>query len=112
MDSLTISLMLDLTTKAPEGPGWYLYAYNNEGYLIKGISISPTAAYEASRALQEAMQSTEGELPQIALPQIAESGSTLLREALNEALRHAEEQANKVDLLRRKLNSLPPPGTQ
>lgn len=103
MERLFISLVMDLTDEAPNGPAWYVRAVADGHPLMEPTEISPSTAYEATRAIQEALQSTEGELPPVSLPQIAESGSGLIRKALATALEKAERQVAMVPELKRKL---------
>lgn len=108
MQHLLIALRLDLSKEAPNGAGWYLGAVIDGQPVIPPVPISSEAAHSLSGALQAALQSTDGEIPEVTFPQLVTSGERLVRAALEEQLRYAEEQAKKVALLRRKLGQAPP----
>lgn len=109
MDNLYITLRMDMTAQAPEGPGWYIDATDKSQRMIPLTSISTEAAQELAGAFQRALESTEGELPQITIPHLAQSASGLMRQALEKQLKFAEEQAAKIVTIRRKLALVPPP---
>lgn len=108
MKHFFLSLHMDLTESASDGAGWYLQVTTNEGVLLEPVSVSLEAAHQLASAAQTALQTTDGEIPSLTIPQLVKSASTLIENALAEQLQHAEEQASKITMLKRKLGQIPP----
>lgn len=106
MQRIWISLVMDLSDDASAGAGWYVRAQVDSNTAVEPTAISTESAYEAARAIQEALQSTDGELPQIPLPQLVESGSKLIRTALEDQIREYEAKAALIGPLRKKLGKI------
>lgn len=106
---LYITLYMDDSDRAPRGPGWYIQSTWKDGHLPKPVSITQEGASELASAFQRALQTTDEEIPEINFPQAVAHYGGLIRKALEESLKYAEEQAAKIPLLRQKLSLAPPP---
>lgn len=107
MPNIFITLQLDLTKEAASGAGWYVRAAVDAQQAMPPTFITSEAASGLAGAFLTAMQSTDGELPQVTPPQLVESGNGLIKQALEDQLRYAEEQASRVGHLRRRLGIVP-----
>lgn len=106
---LYITLYMDDSDRAPRGPGWYIQSTWKDGHLPKPVSITQEGASELASAFQRALQTTDEEIPNINFPQAVNASNSVIIKALEESLRHAEEQAAKIPLLRQRLAKAPPP---
>lgn len=95
-----------MVTDAPEGPGWYIYATRDgETTLIQPVKVAPAAAQVVAQSFDEVLRGVQ--IP-VTPTQLVESGSNLVRHAIQEQLREAEEAASRIKGLRQALASLGP----
>lgn len=107
MENVFITLRLDLSNEASNGAGWYVQAVADANPVIEPTYIETDAASALAGAFLTALQTTDGELPQITPPHLVQSGNALITTTLQKQLEYAEEQAAKVAKLRRRLGIIP-----
>lgn len=101
MQNIWLSLHLNLTHAAPEGPGWYVGGVRDEG-----VAILPSTRVDYQKAAEiaqifETCFPTDHTTPS----QIVESGNHLIHQAIETQLKEAEAQALRVTQLRKLLVS-------
>lgn len=102
MERLFLSLTLDLTDNAPEGAGWYLDFISDGGRIGDPIPITEEDAKRLAHSFHNAMHAVPGpQEPPVF--QLVDSGNQLIRQALEQQLKHAEQEAAKIAGLRKRL---------
>jgi hypothetical protein len=109
MEKMEITLKLDLSSQASKGAGWYIEAtVDDTNQVISPTYIETDAASGLAAGFVTALQSSD-ELPQIVPTQLVASGNNLIRAALENQLRFAEEHATRIPMLRKRLGQIPQP---
>lgn len=91
-----LTLQLDLSKTAPDGPGWYAYAAREGAVIIQPQRLEKDSLEIMKDAFGATLESQE-----IAPSQIIESGENLIRQAIREQLQEAEAQALRIAKLRK-----------
>ena len=99
-------LRLDLTSLAPEGPGWYIYATSADGNaptqcLVKPQRLSGHEAHKIAYQMQQARSKDQD--GQMTLVDIVKSGNERILQSIQEQITYAEHQAKRIAQLRRTL---------
>jgi hypothetical protein len=98
-ENFWLTLQIDLTDAAPEGPGWYVYAGRPGAALIPVRRVTKAQAGTIAFAFDGVLGQLGGELP-VAPHQLLESGNELIRQAIDAQLAQAEAMALKIAKLR------------
>jgi len=100
MDKLYITLTMDLTPRAPKGPGWYLYTIFDDKPVGEPVFLSETQVEQITGGIDVVV----GGLGSDNYHNIAKSGNKLVYNALEQQLKEAEEQATRISSLRKRLS--------
>lgn len=106
MQGFFLTLYMDLTPQAPEGPGWYLQATGTGGQepvrIIDPTYIAPEAAARLALSFDQGLGQHEGP----SAHDIVGSGTSLIETALQDQLAYAEGQARRIATLRQRLAAI------
>lgn len=103
MRDLYLTLRMNLDPAAAEGPGWYIVA-SGDTELIPYTRVAPAAAEIIAKAFQEVVLNVT--TAHVTPLQMVASGNNLIRQAVEEELRFAEAQAQRIKGLRTHLQAL------
>jgi hypothetical protein len=92
---------------APEGPGWYVHAFGDGKVIIPATRIATLTAETLGAAFEDALID-QHDLNAVSPNQLVNSGSNLIRAAIQQKLEYAEEQARQIAGLRRLLQNETP----
>jgi hypothetical protein len=97
-ENFWLTLQIDLTDSASEGPGWYVHAGRPGMALIPVRRITKAQAEAITTAFGAADRQNEP-FP-VAPSQLLESGNLLIKQAIDAQLEQAEAMALKIARLR------------
>jgi len=92
---------------APEGPGWYVHAFGDGKVIIPAKRVATPTAETLGAAFHDALKG-QLEANAVSPNQLVNSGSNLIRAAIQQKLEYAEEQARQIAGLRRLLQNETP----
>jgi hypothetical protein len=92
---------------APEGPGWYIHAFSDSNVIISPKRIATPTAETLGATFEDALKG-QLEANAVSPNQLVNSGSNLVRAAIQQKLEYAEEQARQIAGLRRLLQNETP----
>lgn len=99
-----LSMTLNLSDKAPDGPGWYAYVSRDSTLLVTPQRLDSENAVMLGEMFDEILERKNNEV----LPSdVVRSGNNLTAQAIKDQLAEAEAHALRIARLRKLKASLP-----
>lgn len=106
--AIALTLYVDLSAEAENGPGWYAYAANSDGTSVPKVLVPDDLVRALGQAFIHALeQAGTGQCTHV-INHLIDDGDVAIKVELQNQLRTAEEYATRIGMLRRRLADTTP----